>query len=356
MTDDSTADSITGSTTGSTAGTRPGPGRVTVGIKALNEERHIDAAIASALAAVAKAGGGKVVLADSGSSDATLALAARYDDVEIVQIERIWERGCGAGAQMAFQSATGEYFYLLDGDMVLDAGFLAAGMAFLDANPGHAGVGGVVREADTSSIEFELRARNDREKGSAIAGDVDRLDCGGLYRISAVRQLGYFADRNLHAFEEFDLGARLLAAGWKLARIDVPAVDHYGHAVGGYRLMFRRLLTGYAGGPGEILRAAIGRPHFWQIVRRFGQLRNGVAVWCWWTALVLALVQQAWPVLVGIGLLPLAFLSYRRRSLRLGLYSLAVWNFVATGLISGLFRQRVSPDEPIRTRLIRHGS
>lgn len=329
--------------------------RVTIGIKALNEEQHIDAAIRSALLAVARPGG-KVVLADSGSTDATIAIASRYDDVEIVQIERIWERGCGAGAQMAFQSAVGDYFYLLDGDMVLKPGFIEAAIAFLDANPGYAGVGGVVREADTSSIEFELRARNDREKGSALSGDVDRLDCGGLYRISAVRALGYFADRNLHAFEEFDLGARLLAAGWKLARINVPSVDHYGHAVGGYRLMFRRLLTGYAGGPGEVMRAAIGKPHFDQVLRSFAQLRNGIAVMAWWMTLLFTLSNRSWSALAITALAPLLYLCWRRRSLRLGVYSLAVWNVIAIGLISGFFKTRVSPFEPVRTRRIRDAS
>jgi GT2 family glycosyltransferase len=322
---------------------------IAIGIKALNEERHIAASIESALAAVSPYGG-QVVLADSGSTDATISIARGYPDVRILQLQNAGEKCCGTGAQLAFQTVDADYFYLLDGDMVLDPAFLAAGIAFLDAQPGHAAVGGRVREADTSSIEFELRARNDRIKGSALAGDVDRLDCGGLYRVSAIRAVGHFADRNLHAFEEFELAARLRAAGWKLARIDVPAVEHHGHATGGYRLMLRRLRTGYAGGPGEVVRAAWGRPHWPMVLRGFSQLRYSMIVIGWWLALATLAATGRWVALCLVALLPLMFLVVRRRSLRLGLYSLATWNMIAIGFLQGLVRPRRAPAQPIAFR------
>lgn len=319
---------------------------LTIGIKALNEEAHIAASLESALAAAAPFAG-RVVLADSGSSDRTVEIARQYPDVTVLQLNDPEQRSCGTGAQLAFQSVASDYFYLLDGDMVLDAEFMAKGIDFLERNAAYAAVGGRVREANMSSIEFELRARNDRVKGSAIAGDVDRLDCGGLYRVAAIREVGYFADRNLHAFEEFELAARLRARGWRMARIDVPAVEHHGHATGGYRLMLRRLRTGYAGGPGEVIRAAWGKPHWMQVVRHFAQLKYSVAVIGWWCALILlALMARGW-LFLGVLLLPLVFLVARRRSLRFGLYSLATWNMIAIGFIQGLFRPRRPPAEPI---------
>ncbi|MCA1196342.1 glycosyltransferase [Sphingomonas sp. R647] len=324
--------------------------KVAVGIKALNEEAHIAAAIESARAALARVGGGQIILADSGSSDATVAIAQRYREVRIVQLSDPALRSCGTGAQLAFQSVEADYFYLLDGDMVLDADFLCEGIAFLEAHRDHAAVGGRVREVNTASIEFELRARNDRIKGSAVAGEVDRLDCGGLYRVAAVRAVGHFADSNLHAFEEFELGARLRAVGWKLARIDAPGVDHHGHATGGYRLMLRRLRSGYAGGPGEVIRAAWGRPHFPLVLRDFAQLRYSIAVIGWWVTLAALLVSGLWVAAVGIALLPLGFLVWRRASLRLGLYSLATWNMIALGFLQGLVRRRRAPDVPLPAR------
>jgi glycosyltransferase involved in cell wall biosynthesis len=321
---------------------------VTIGIKALNEEGHIAASLASACAASAPFGG-EVILADSGSTDRTVEIARAYP-VRVLQLADPAQKSCGTGAQLAFQEARGEFFYLLDGDMVLKPEFIAAGIAFLRANPQFAAVGGRVREANTQSIEFELRAQSDKTKGSQVAGEVDRLDCGGLYRTEAIRSVGHFADRNLHAFEEFELGARLRARGWKLARIAVDAVDHYGHAVAGYKLMLRRLRTGYAGGPGEVVRAALGRPHLGQVVRDFAQLRYGFVIWAWWLLLLGALFTGHWLALVVVAALPVAYFAWRRGGLRLGLYSLATWNVNAVGLLQGFVRSRRPADAAIPRR------
>ena len=62
----------------------PPPGPVSIVIKALNEQAHIEACLSSALRSL-QGIGGEVVLADSCSSDATVALARRYP-VRIVQL------------------------------------------------------------------------------------------------------------------------------------------------------------------------------------------------------------------------------------------------------------------------------
>jgi hypothetical protein len=192
-----------------------------------------------------------------------------------------------------------------------------------------------------------MRARIDQVQGSSVAGETDRLDCGGLYRVAAIRALGYFADRNLHSFEEFELGSRLMAAGWKLSRIDVPAVDHHGHTLGGYRLLWRRLRSGYAAGPGEVVRAAFGQPHFRVVVRRFSQLRNSLAIACWWLGLAVCLLAWQPVALAVVAMTPVAYFVIRRRSLRLGIYNLASWNASALGLFLGLARRRRAPASPI---------
>ena len=319
--------------------------KVTVGIKALNEEKRIADALASAVAAVAPLGG-EVVLADSGSTDRTIEIASQFP-VRIVQLANPAERCCGAGAQLAFQSAKGEYFYLLDGDMTIDPDFLPAGIAYLEAHPEIAAVGGRVREMNTQGHEFQIRANTVANDRNWAPGIVDRLDCGGLYRTAAVREAGWFTDRNLHAFEEFELASRLQARGWKLARIDHPAVDHFGHTADGYALLLRRIRSGYSGAPGEVLRGALGRPHLAIVLRRLGHVRNGLAVAFWWLLLLAALLARQPLVLLGLLLVPLLFLSWRRGSLRLGLYSLTAWNVSALGLFSGLLRRRTPPDRPL---------
>lgn len=320
--------------------------RVTVGIKALNEEAHIAHCLESAVNAVAPFGG-EVILADSGSTDRTLEIARGYP-VRVVQFEDLAERCCGAGAQLAFQFAGGDYFYLLDGDMVLHPDFIARGIAHLEANPDVAGVGGRIVERNVESEEFQLRAASTEAAGHKQPGLVDQLDCGGLYRVAAICEVGYFADRNLHAFEEFELGARLRHHGWQLARIDAPAVDHFGHTASGYRLLWRRMRTGYAGCLGEIVRSALFRPQ-WRTVFRLSHLWQSVVVIGWWVVLAVALLWRPW-LAIPIVAAPIAFLAWRRGTLSLGLYSFASWNVNATGLIAGLFRGRRPPAAPIAAR------
>jgi glycosyltransferase involved in cell wall biosynthesis len=318
--------------------------KIAIGIKALNEAAKIEAALRSALAAVAPYGG-HVLLADSGSTDNTVEIA-RTLPVEIVQLANRDERSCGAGAQLAYQHIDAEYFCLIDGDMALVPGFIEASLDYLDANPRVAGVGGQVIERNLETEEFQIRAAAMANEAHRRAGPVDRLDGGGVYRVAAIRDVGYFSDRNLHSFEEFDLAARLTARGWGLVRIDVAAVEHRGHTGSGYRLLLYRLTSGQMGGAGEVLRASIGQPHFGTVVRRLGHLRKAVVIAGWWLALALALWRAPW-LAAALVVVPVGYLGYRRRSLALGLYSFTMWNALALGLIGGLFRRRVPPARPL---------
>lgn len=317
---------------------------ITVGIKALNEETRIAQALEHALLAVAPLGG-SVLLADSGSTDRTIAIASQFP-VRIVQLANRSEKCCGAGAQLAFQHVDSEFFYMQDADMELDAEFLPSAVKYLREHKDVAGVGGHVNERIVKGEEFQIRVDSAKSEHHRRPGIVDRLDGGGLYRVSAIRALGYFSDRNLHAFEEFELAARLQSAGWRLARLDRMAVNHYGHTVDGYTLMRRRIRSGYTRGVGEVLRGAIGKPHFFIVLKNLNHLRNAFVVIFWWALLVASLLVAplAFPLLA---LVPVAFLIYRRRSVRLGVYSFAYWNVGAWGLITGLLQKRVSPEKPL---------
>ena len=79
--------------------------RVSVIIKALNEETRIAAAIESALHAV-RVVGGEEVLADSGSTDRTVEIAQAYP-IRIVRLARLEDRRCGAGPQLGYQHSCG---------------------------------------------------------------------------------------------------------------------------------------------------------------------------------------------------------------------------------------------------------
>ncbi len=254
---------------------------VSIIIKALNEERHIAGAIESALAALAGLDG-EVILADAASTDRTVDIARRYP-IKIVQLSNVADRSCGAGAQLGFQYSGGRYLCLIDGDMRLHEGFVAAAIRFLEQNPTVAGVGGGIIECETESLEFAQRTK--RHDPDRRPGPVTRLNGSGVYRRSAIEAIGYLTDRNLHGGEELDLAARLHAGGWRLARIDRPAVDHHGHTGNAFRLLLRRFATGNASGTGELFRSAIGRPHFWFVLRNDSNLHLSFRVAGWWAVL-----------------------------------------------------------------------
>jgi GT2 family glycosyltransferase len=327
---------------------------VSVVIKALNEEKNICAAIESALAAVA-AVGGEVVLADSCSTDRTVELASRYP-VRVVQLANAGERCCGAGTQLGFQHARGEYVYILDGDMRMVPGFLERALTFLAQHPEVGGVGGRLIELNTESLEYRERAA--RNHAHMQPGEVDRLDGGGLYRRIAVEQAGFLSDRNLHSYEEFDLAVRLRARGWKLWRLPVDAVTHFGHDTPPYALLARRWRTKYVCGLGELLRGAWGRPHMKLVLRDLRELRLYAAVLAWWLALAsiplwpLPVAQgAAWlerPVLFALlAAAPFALMALRKRSIGRAVHSVVSWCFNAAGLVRGLLSPRVAPTAPI---------
>jgi glycosyltransferase involved in cell wall biosynthesis len=328
--------------------------RVSIIIKALNEEKRIVAAVESALAAV-RAVGGEVVLADSCSSDQTVARASSYP-IRIVQLAHADERCCGIGPQLGYQHSAGDFVYILDGDMEMLPGFLPEALAFLQAHPDVAGVGGRVVEMNTSSLEY--LARVERGMGHMQAGEVDRLDMGGLYRRAAVEQAGYFSDRNLHSYEEFDLAVRLRARGWKLWRLPVDAVHHHGHDAPPYQLLMRRWRSRYICGLGEVVRAARGQPHLALVLTGVRELRLYAAVLVWWLVLLLVLLAPLpWAVKLSAFLLlvaaPFALMAWRKRSASKAVFSVVSWCFNAAGLVRGLLAPQRSAREAVGSIEIR---
>jgi glycosyltransferase involved in cell wall biosynthesis len=319
--------------------------KISIVIKALNEERHIAAAIESAIAAL-EGVRGEIILADSVSTDRTIEIAARYP-VKIVSLVRVADRSCGAGAQLAYQYSAGDYICLIDGDMRLHRQFLAAAIDFLKANPQFAGVGGMISECETENLEYVKRAND--QNPDLRAGEVSRLDCGGLFRRTAIQSVGYLADRNLHGREEFELGARLRAGGWKLARIPVTSIDHHGHSGNAYALLRRRWAAGFAFSSGESLRASLGTKAFRLVLRKLRwELFLFACVQAWWLSLIAVPFFAggffaAMATLVALAALPFAVMALHCRSVAIGIYSVVAWNVYAAGIWPGLLRRRVDP-------------
>ena len=232
--------------------------RLSVIIKAYNEEENIARAITSSLQAVAPYQG-EVILADGASTDRTVEIASRCP-ITIVVLRHPERRCCGVGPQLGFPHTDGEYVYMLDGDMELDASFVAKAIAYLDENPDVAGVGGAVLETRAPNSEFRSRINRLNRLSDKVA-DMFCLNGGGLYRRAALMDVGYMSDQNLHGSEEYDLGARLRGKGWRIVRLPDHAADHFAHQLKTLPLLWRRVRNGQLLSLGEVVRAL--RRHRW---------------------------------------------------------------------------------------------
>lgn len=326
---------------------------VSIIIKALNEERRIAAAIESALAALPD-GQGEVILADSGSTDRTIEIAQNYP-VKIVQIVAPARASCGLGPQLGFQYSREQYICLMDGDTELAPDFIVEAMKYMSAHPRVAGVTGHVMERNHENLEYVRRGL--RKTAYKAVGTIDRINCGGLYRREAIENIGYLSDRNLHSYEEYDLGVRLRSHGWTLFRLDRRFVYHTGHSVSAYKLLIRRWQTKYIRGIGELLRSAVGKPHFKMLFAELPELRLWMAVYAWIILMLLLLAvmpNMGLAVLTDLIMVAAAvvLMSVKHRSLSVGLYSVTAWFFHAAALPLGFFAARKDPVSFIESTVI----
>ncbi|MFZ2223260.1 MAG: glycosyltransferase [Candidatus Deferrimicrobium sp.] len=322
-------------------------------IKALNEEEHIEAAIISAIGGISGFGG-EVILADTGSTDRTIEIARRFP-VTIVQLADPGERCCGIGPQLGFQEAQSEFVYLMDGDMELAAGFLEVALAEFDRDPSLAGIGGI--KEDVGDLNAEFRLKHLIGSSGDKPGPVSHLGGGGLYRTASVRAVGYFSNRNLHSFEELELGVRLNHAGWKLIRLQQVSIKHHCHQMGGYSILLRRWKSGFLMGSGECIHSALGKSYFFRIAPCF--------MFLYVTAAWLAVIVFIWlstmnsndrlGIFICVFLFPFVLLSVRYKDLGAAVYCMVSWVVSLPGAVRGFLRTQRDPDSPIARHLVQQG-
>jgi glycosyltransferase involved in cell wall biosynthesis len=328
------------------------PPMISVIVKCLNEEKNIGRCLESLVAATGKLDA-EIIVADAGSTDQSVEIAGAFP-VRIVTFANLAERGCGATAQLGWQFSGGDYILLIDGDMELMPDFLPAALAALAAEPTLGAVGGVLIEM-SDAIEFQERLRHARHRQGRI---VPCITGCGLYRAAAIRDAGYFMDRNLHCYEELDLGGRLRAAGWQARLLDTDCVRHFGHRGEAVPLLLQRWRSRTLDGYGEFLRAAWLTPRWRDAV---WSCRFALFTIAWWTVLAILAAACLWfpasivPLLVIAALPPIAQLV-RKRRLDRAAYSLVLWQFSGAALLRGLTNRRVAPTAMLRAVVLKEPS
>ncbi|WP_348699996.1 glycosyltransferase [Duganella fentianensis] len=323
--------------------------KVTIIIKALNEERRIAACLQAAVSE-AQSVQGEVLLVDSLSTDRTVEIAQGFP-IRIVQFLHVGDRNCGSAVQLGFQYTQAPYLYVLDADMILQPGFLATALSHLCADSGLAGVAGKLLDSRLLTVYDQRRA----EKAVALTVpiEVGELGGGGLYRREAIDQVGYLGNRWLRAYEEAELGMRLRAAGWRLLRLPTPAVMHEGHFETSVAMLARLWRNGRATAAGVLVRGALGKPWF---VRALRSQAHALAV----PAMHISSALIGWLLLLDNGswlagyaavwLGWFVLLCARKRSLGGGSWTLLLWHYSAITLLLGLFIPLRDPLLPIAAR------
>ncbi|MFP2504308.1 glycosyltransferase [Buttiauxella gaviniae] len=321
---------------------------ITVSIKTLNEAECIEKTIDSIQQQIADYPH-KIIVADSLSTDNTQQLASAKG-VTVVSLTQPADRCCGVGHQLGYLYSEGEYLLLMDGDMELEKGFIDSAVTFLETHPEYAGVAGTVEMDDAANYEF--KSRKQRLHEIYPIGDCDHLGGGGLYRRVAIEKIGYLTNRNLHAFEEAELGMRLLHAGYKLHRLDVPYFSHTSHNMPTFKLIMYRWRSGYNQATGELLRSAWGRPYLSHVLR---MVKNEI-IFSIYIFLLLLSILTFNPEIIGVALLPLlAFIilkAIKNCSLINGLHSVINLAVLSAGLVKGLTHPVRDPMVPPDSKVI----
>ncbi|MCG3733806.1 glycosyltransferase family 2 protein [Vibrio cincinnatiensis] len=322
---------------------------ISVIIKTYNEEQGIAKTIASIRDSLATYPH-EILVADSLSTDQTQQIALDLG-VTVVSLVHAEERCCGVGHQLGYLHAQGEFLLLLDGDMQLAPGFVEQGMTFLHTHPDYAGVAGMV-EMD-EAVSYEFKSRKQRLHQIYPLGDCHHLAGGGLYRKSAIDQLGYLTNRNLHAYEEAELGMRLQKAGFKLHRLGVPYFHHTSYVMSTFALLKHRWRSRYLAASGELLRASWGTAHFMDAVNT---VKNELIFTLYLLTVVVSMIALPW-MWVGIAFLPLlAFFllkAVKNCSVRDALLSIVNLSFFSAGMVRGLCSTLKNPRQAPDNQVIR---
>lgn len=332
-----------------------GSPKVSVLIKALNEEKRIAACIESVMSSC-EGVTAEIILADSLSTDRTVEIASKYP-IRIVQFDSVEDRGCGAAVQLAYQHSSGEFVYVLDADMQMERGFLTKALARMDAEPTLAGVSGLLKDV-------RVLTEGDRRRVQALEAQTEdqyvfELGGGGLYRNMAIQQAGYLSNRWLAAFEEMDLGARLTSLGWRLLRMNTVAVQHEGHAEGNFAMLRRQWRNGRLHSAGVFLRSAINKPWRRQAFRRQAYLFALPLLHVVPTFAAVFLGVSTASITIGASVWFLAWIAqwiliaFAKRSFFKSTWIVLGWHYAAIAAFLGFLRPLSDPLEPIKSRIIR---
>jgi glycosyltransferase involved in cell wall biosynthesis len=213
----------------------------------------------------ALAGVSPVIYVDSGSTDGSVAAAqARGAQVVVLDLTLPFTAARARNAGLAQVPPETTLVQFVDGDCVLQDGWLERAKEFLDANPHVAVACGRRREMFPEASLYNTLI--DAEWNSPIG---EARACGGdaLMRVAALRQVGGFR-ADLIAGEEPELCVRLRQSGWQIWRLDTEMTAHDAQIMRFGQWWQRSKRAGHAFAEGAALHGAPPERHWVRETRR----------------------------------------------------------------------------------------
>lgn len=187
----------------------------------------------------------RTIYVDSASCDGS-ADQARAAGVEVIEIDPAAglsaARGRNAGLDRLSTDSSIRYVQMLDGDCVLEPGWITNAAAALDADPGVGAVIGELRERTPHPSVYAWLCGVEWERP---AGPADSFGGIVLLRAAAIGDVGRYSAEMI-AGEDIDFAIRLRAAGWRISAIAAPMAVH-DSALRHFRQWWRRTMrSGHA--------------------------------------------------------------------------------------------------------------
>ena len=267
-----------------------------------NEGARLVRALASA-----KDAGVRIVYVDSGSTDDSLAEAAKVGaDIVELDMSKPFTAARARNAGVTRLKETGalpDYIQFIDGDCELAEGWIATAFAFLEENPQVGAVCGRRRERFPEATVYnrlcDIEWDTPVGRTKATGGDV-------MMRAEAFEGVGGF-NPTLIAGEEPELCVRLRAAGWEIWRLDHEMTLHDADMTRFGQWWKRARRGGHAFAEGAAMHGAPPERHF---------VPGTVRALVWGLAIPL-LILLAWIIIGPVALLGL--LIYPVQVVRLAL-------------------------------------
>jgi GT2 family glycosyltransferase len=235
----------------------------------------------------------QVVYVDSGSTDGSLEFAGNLG-AHAIALDKSKPFTAARGRKVGFEFLVSnwpeaEYVQFIDGDCILQPGWVEKALVLLNQNPDWAVVCGRRREEfPQASIYNQLL---DFEWATPIG--ISKYSGGdSLMRVSALKASGGWRE-DIPCGEEPELCVRLRSAGWKIYRADTEMTLHDGKMLHFSQWWRRSTRAGYAYALGAYLHGAPPERHWVKEKRR---------ALFWGGALPLALIALAF-ITNGLGLL-----------------------------------------------------